>query len=54
MLRDLATWTTFPPETGEALEAGLAEEKGARAYDDLVAERDALLVAYLRARLATT
>ena len=41
---------TFPPETGEALEAGLAAEKGARTYDELVAERDALLVAYLRAR----
>jgi hypothetical protein len=50
MLRDLATWTTFPPETGETLAAGLAEEKGARTYDELVAERDALLVAYLRAR----
>ena len=50
MLRDLATWTTFPPETGEALAAGLADEKGARTYDELVAERDALLVAYLRAR----
>ena len=49
MLRDLATWTTFPPETGAALEAGLAEEKGGRSYDELVAERDALLVAYLRA-----
>jgi carnitine 3-dehydrogenase len=50
MLRDLATWTTFPPETGAVLEAGLAEEKGARSYDELVAERDALLVAYLRAQ----
>ena len=50
MLRDLATWTTFPPETGEALDAGLDNEKGARSYDELVAERDALLVAYLRAR----
>ena len=50
MLRDLATWTTFPPETGAALHAGLAEEKGARTYDELVAERDALLVAYVRAR----
>ena len=52
MLRDLATWTTFPPETGEALEAGLADEKGMRTYDELVAERDALLVAYLRAQRA--
>ena len=50
MLRDLATWTSFPPEIGAALEAGLVEEKGARTYDELVAERDALLVAYLRAR----
>jgi 3-hydroxyacyl-CoA dehydrogenase len=50
MLRDLATWTEFPSETGAALDAGLAEEKGARTYDELVAERDALLVAYLRAR----
>jgi carnitine 3-dehydrogenase len=50
MLRDLATWTSFPPETGEALDAGLSGEKGTRTYDELVAERDALLVAYLRAR----
>jgi carnitine 3-dehydrogenase len=49
MLRDLATWTTFPPQTGPALEAGLTEEKSGRTYDELVAERDALLVAYLRA-----
>jgi 3-hydroxyacyl-CoA dehydrogenase len=50
MLRDLATWTEFPPGTGAALEAGLAEEKGAQSYDELVAERDRLLVAFLRAR----
>jgi len=50
MLRDLATWTTFPPDTAETLAAGLAAEKGARTYDELVAERDALLVEYLRAR----
>jgi 3-hydroxyacyl-CoA dehydrogenase len=50
MLRDLATWTEFPAETAAALHAGLADEKGARTYDELVAERDALLVAYLRAR----
>ena len=49
MLRDLADWTEFPPATGAALEAGLAREKGARTYDELVAERDALLVASLRA-----
>jgi carnitine 3-dehydrogenase len=50
MLRDLATWTTFPPDTGTALEAGLAEEKEGRDHDELAAQRDALLVAYLRAR----
>jgi carnitine 3-dehydrogenase len=50
MLRDLATWTTFPPRTGDALADGLAAEKGERTYDELVAERDALLVAYLRAQ----
>lgn len=50
MLRDLATWTTFPPETGEALAGGLEAEKHARTYDELVVERDALLVAYLRAQ----
>jgi carnitine 3-dehydrogenase len=49
MLRDLATWTEFPPDTGAALEAGLVEEKGGRSYEELTAERDALLVAYLRA-----
>ena len=50
MLRDLATWTEFPPHTAETLAEGLAAEKGSRTYDELVAERDALLVAYLRAR----
>ena len=50
MLRDLATWTAFPPETAEALEAGLAEEKAGRSYDELTAERDKLLIAYLKAR----
>jgi carnitine 3-dehydrogenase len=50
MLRDLATWTTFPPETGDALADGLAAEKSGRSYDELVAERDALLVACLLAR----
>ena len=50
MLRDLATWTEFPPATADALAGGIAAEKGARSYDELVAQRDALLVAYLRAR----
>ena len=50
VLRDLATWTEFPPDTGDALAGGLGTEKGSRTYDELVAERDTLLVAYLRAR----
>jgi carnitine 3-dehydrogenase len=50
MLRDLATWTTFPPETGEALAEGLAREKGGRTYAELTAERDQLLIAYLKAQ----
>ena len=52
MLRDLATWTTFPADTADVLEDGLAEEKAGRSYAQLVAERDALLVAYRRARRA--
>jgi len=51
MLRDLATWTRFPPETGEVLEGGLAEEKAGRTYEELTAERDRLLIAYLQAQL---
>jgi carnitine 3-dehydrogenase len=50
MLRDLATWTEFPPATGEVLEAGLRDEKGTRTYEELTAERDALLIAYLQAQ----
>ena len=50
MLRDLATWTTFPPETADALADGLAAEKGERSYEELVNERDELLVAYRRAQ----
>ncbi len=50
MLRDLASWTEFPPATGEALVDGLDVEKGGRSYEELVAERDALLVAYRLAR----
>jgi 3-hydroxyacyl-CoA dehydrogenase len=50
MLRDLATWTAFPPETGEVLERGLAEEKGGRTYQELTDTRDRLLLAYLKAQ----
>jgi 3-hydroxyacyl-CoA dehydrogenase len=50
MLRDLATWTEFPSATSEALVEGLDIEKGGRSYEELVAQRDELLVAYLLAR----
>jgi len=55
MLRDLATWTTFPPETGELLESGLLAETGGRPLADLEAERDEaladILLALKRARI---
>ena len=50
MLRDLATWTEFPPDVAAALAEGLAREKAGRDYDELVRERDELLAAYLKAR----
>jgi carnitine 3-dehydrogenase len=54
MLRDLATWTTFPPETAEALADGLEREKGTRTYEELTTERDRLLIAYRKARRDVT
>lgn len=50
MLRDLATWTTFPDDTADMLEAGLAEETDGRSMVDLVRERDESLAAILRLR----
>ncbi len=50
MLRDLATWTQFPPSSGEALADGLEAEKAGRSYEELAAERDELLAAFLAAR----
>jgi carnitine 3-dehydrogenase len=50
MLRDLATWTEFPPASADALEEGLETEKAGRPYEELAAERDELLAAYLAAR----
>ena len=50
MLRDLATWTMFPAETAETLDAGLAREKAGRSHAELAAERDSLLVSFMRAR----
>jgi carnitine 3-dehydrogenase len=52
MLRDLATWTTFPGDTADVLEAGIEEEAGGRRLEELAAARDAALVAVLRARAA--
>ncbi len=53
MLRDLATWTTFPEATADLLEAGVREEIGERREEDLVRERDAALVAFRRTSGAT-
>jgi hypothetical protein len=50
MLRDLATWTQFPPSSGDALAEGLEVEKAGRSYEELAAARDDLLAAYLAAR----
>jgi 3-hydroxyacyl-CoA dehydrogenase len=50
MLRDLATWTEFPPDTADALAAGLAEEVAGRSLEQLVAERDEALAAIVQVR----
>jgi 3-hydroxyacyl-CoA dehydrogenase len=50
MLRDLATWTQFPPSSGDALAEGLESEKAGKSFEELTAERDELLAAYLAAR----
>jgi len=50
MLRDLATWTEFPPDTADALAAGLTEEVTGRSLEQLVAERDEALAAVVQAR----
>lgn len=50
MLRDLAVWTTFPGDTADVLEAGLAKETAGRSMADLVRERDESLAAILRLR----
>ena len=49
MLRDLATWTTFPAETAELLERGLEAETEGRSLEELEAQRDEALVALLKA-----
>jgi 3-hydroxyacyl-CoA dehydrogenase len=54
MLRDLATWTSFPDGCDQALAGGLEAEKAGRSFDELSAERDELLAAYLAARRRST
>ena len=53
MLRDLATWTTFPADTAEVLGAGVEAEAGGRSLADLERERDEALAAILLALRAT-
>jgi carnitine 3-dehydrogenase len=49
MLRDLASWTTFPADTSEVLGAGVEAEAGGRSLADLEQERDEALAAILLA-----
>ena len=50
MLRDLATWTDFPPDAAEALVPGIEAEKAGRSYEILCRDRDEALAAIIRAR----
>jgi carnitine 3-dehydrogenase len=45
MLRDLATWTTFPADTAEVLGAGVEAEAHGRSLAELERERDEALAA---------
>ena len=47
MLRDLATWTTFPADTADVLAAGVEVEARGRSLAELEAERDEALAAVL-------
>ena len=49
MLRDLATWTTFPAETADILAAGVEAEACGKTLTELEAERDEALAALLLA-----
>jgi carnitine 3-dehydrogenase len=49
MLRDLATWTTFPADAVDILAAGVEAEAAGRSLADLEAERDEALAAVLLA-----
>ena len=49
MLRDLATWTTFPADTADVLAAGVDAEARGKTLTQLEAERDEALAAILLA-----
>ena len=49
MLRDLATWTTFPADTADVLGAGVEAETHGRSLADLERERDEALAAVILA-----
>jgi carnitine 3-dehydrogenase len=48
MLRDLASWTTFPADTADILHQGVLAEAGGRSIVELQAERDEALVAVVK------
>ncbi len=47
MLRDLAAWTTFPPEAADLLEAGVQAGVGEKTLEELEQERDEAVAALL-------
>jgi carnitine 3-dehydrogenase len=49
MLRDLASWTTFPADTADVLHEGVQAESGGKPIAELQAERDEALVAVVKA-----
>ena len=49
MLRDLATWTTFPADTADLLAAGVDDEVGGKSLAELEVERDEALAAVVMA-----
>ncbi len=52
MLRDIATWTEFPTDTADVLEAGLADALAGRSVASLERDRDEALAGFLKARAA--
>lgn len=49
MLRDLASWTTFPTDTADVLARGVEQEAAGRGLDQLERERDEALAAVVKA-----